>query len=77
VLQRYATLLDRGSFEQLDDELFEGTWAPTPGLLLPDELSAIGHLIVEFELAVANRDATRAALALEGAWGWVRRRGPS
>ena len=77
VLQHYAALLEERRFEQLDRELFEETWTPIPGLLLPEELNAIGPLIVELELAVADRDHTRAALALEGAWKWVRRRNPS
>jgi hypothetical protein len=77
VFERYQHMLDNRSFEDLDRELFEGTWAPTTGLLTHEELTTVGPLIVEFELAVANRDHKRAVQALEQAWGWVRQRGPA
>jgi hypothetical protein len=75
VLARYEALLGDRSFEKLDRELFEETWSPSPGLLLQEELETVGPLIVEFELAVADRDARRATRALERAWAWVRQRG--
>jgi len=76
-LERYQDMLDNRRFEDLDRELFEGTWAPTPGLLTQEELTTVGPLIVEFELAVANRDHKRASQALEQACRWVRQRSPA
>jgi hypothetical protein len=75
VLARYEALLGDRSFDQLDHELFEETWSPSPGMLRQEELEIVGPLIVEFELAVADRDARRATQALERAWAWIRQRG--
>jgi hypothetical protein len=75
VLVRYEAMLGYGEFEALDRELFEETWQPTPGLLTPAEIETVGPLIVDFELAVADRDCQRAREALERARAWVRRRG--
>jgi hypothetical protein len=75
VLARYETLLGSRNYDQLDRELFEGTWAPTPGVLTTDELKSVAPMIVEFEIAVAKRDVDRANQALQQARTWTRQRG--
>ena len=65
VLVRYEAMLQYGQFEALDRELFEETWQPTAGLLTSAEIETVGPLIVDFELAVADRDDRRAREALE------------
>jgi hypothetical protein len=76
-LGRYEAMLEHGLFELLDKELFEETWQPAPDLLTHAELATVGPLIVEFEMAVADRNRPRAREALERARGWVRQRGPT
>jgi hypothetical protein len=77
MLGKYEELVRMGRFDQLDHEIYNQTWMPDPGLLTSDEMMAVGPLIVDFELAVADRDRPRAELALERAWDWLRRRGPA
>jgi hypothetical protein len=77
MLAKYETLVRMGRFDQLDRELYDQTWTPDLELLSSDELNTLGPLIVDFELAVADRNRQRAELALERAWDWLRGRGPS
>ena len=74
VLARYTAMLNARDFAELDRELYEGTWSTSAELLSPDEAKTVGAILVEFELAVANRGYARASEALQRLRTWVEKR---